>query len=185
MTVETAVVGIRYANVYTGPNQPVRLLARNFGSGSSYLWTPGTGLSDSTIRTPMFNHNADVEYLIRITNATGCIIIDTVKVLMRISDPGQTGGIRSGIWVPKAWTPNRDGHNDKLFPLCVNIKELYYFRIFDRWGKLVFETNEMGKGWDGIFNNKPMVSDVYTWTVEATGLDGVYYKFQGNSVLLR
>ena len=139
-------------------------------------------MSDTTIRTPMFNYDISQEYLITITSSSGCKVVDTVLVQLRSQT---TTGIRSGIWVPKAWTPNRDGHNDKLFPLCVNIKELYYFRIFDRWGKLVFETNEMGKGWDGIFNNKPMVSDVYTWTVEAIGLDGVYYKFQGNSVLLR
>jgi gliding motility-associated-like protein len=93
--------------------------------------------------------------------------------------------LRSDIFVPKAWSPNRDRHNDKLFPLTVNIVELKYFRIFDRWGQLMFETNEIGSGWDGIFKNKPQVMDVYTWTLEAVGIDGVYYKRAGNSVLLR
>jgi gliding motility-associated-like protein len=93
--------------------------------------------------------------------------------------------LTSGIFVPKAWTPNKDGHNDKLFPICVNITELYYFRIFNRWGQLVFETNKIGEGWDGMFKGKEHVQDVITWTVEAMGVDGVHYKKAGNSVLLR
>jgi gliding motility-associated-like protein len=93
--------------------------------------------------------------------------------------------IRSDIFVPKAWTPNNDGHNDKLFPLTVNIRELKYFRVFNRWGQLVFETNVIGHGWNGIFNGKPHVSDVFTWTVEAVGLDNKYYRKAGNSVLIR
>ncbi len=93
--------------------------------------------------------------------------------------------IESDIWVPKAWSPNSDGHNDKLTPLTRNIREIIYFRIFNRWGQLVFETNKLGEGWDGIFRGKPQISDVYTWTVEAVGLDDRYYKRAGNSVLLR
>jgi hypothetical protein len=49
----------------------------------------------------------------------------------------------------------------------------------------MFETNILGKGWDGIFNGKPQVMDVYTWTLEAIGEDGVYYKRAGNSALMR
>jgi hypothetical protein len=49
----------------------------------------------------------------------------------------------------------------------------------------MFETNKLGDGWNGIFNGKPQISDVYTWTVEAIGVDGKHYKRSGNSVLLR
>jgi hypothetical protein len=49
----------------------------------------------------------------------------------------------------------------------------------------MFETTEIGKGWDGMFNGKPQVMDVYTWTVEALGEDGRHFKKAGNSVLLR
>ena len=73
----------------------------------------------------------------------------------------------------------------KLYPLTVCIKELKYFRIFNRWGQLVFETRTIGIGWDGIFKGQPQVMDTYTWTVEAIGEDGKYYKRAGNSVLLR
>jgi len=49
----------------------------------------------------------------------------------------------------------------------------------------MFETTELGKGWDGMFHGKPQVMDVYTWTVEALGEDGRHFKRSGNSVLLR
>ena len=87
--------------------------------------------------------------------------------------------------MPKAWSPNGDGHNDKLYPLAICIKELKYFRVFNRWGQLVFETKTIGQGWDGIFNGSPQVMDVYTWILEADGVDGVHYKLSGNSILMR
>ena len=91
----------------------------------------------------------------------------------------------SDIFVPKAWSPNGDGHNDRLYPLAVCIRELKYFRVFNRWGQLVFETNILEQGWDGSFHGKPQVMDTYTWTLEAIGEDGKYYKRAGNSVLIR
>jgi gliding motility-associated-like protein len=89
------------------------------------------------------------------------------------------------IFVPKAWSPNRDGHNDKLFPFAVCMKEVKYFKVYNRWGQLMFETKNISQGWDGMFNGKLQISDVYTWAVESIGVDGKYYKRSGNSVLLR
>jgi gliding motility-associated-like protein len=77
------------------------------------------------------------------------------------------------------------GKNDKLRPLCVNIKEIKFFRIFNRWGQLMFESSRIGHGWDGIWRGKPQPGDVYTWTLEAYGVDGTRYFKSGNSILLR
>jgi hypothetical protein len=93
--------------------------------------------------------------------------------------------IECDLFVPKAWSPNNDGHNDKLFPLRLNIRELRYFRIYNRWGQLVFETNQLGIGWDGYFKGQQQVMDTYTWTAEAVCDDGRVIKRAGNSVLLR
>ena len=122
-----------------------------------------------------------MEYLITISPANGCRIVDTLAVVL--STPGPA--LVSSLHVPNAWSPNNDGANDKLFPLTINIQELYYFRVFNRWGQLMFETNKLGEGWDGIYKGKPQVQDVYTWTVEAIGMDRVEYKQSGNSILLR
>jgi gliding motility-associated-like protein len=174
------VAGIRYPTITTQANTQTQLSARNLGT--SYSWVPPTGLNSSLIKDPVFDYDKNVEYLINITRDNGCITVDTQ--LVRILPVTETR-LRSDLFVPKAWTPNNDGHNDKLFPLTVNIKELKYFRVFNRWGQLVFETNIIGLGWDGIFQGKPAVMDVYTWTVEAIGVDGKYIKKAGNSVLIR
>ena len=89
------------------------------------------------------------------------------------------------IFVPKAWTPNKDGHNDKLFAFTVNVAKLNYFRIFNRWGQLVFESNIIGQGWNGDLNGKPQPMEVYTWILEAEGADGKKIKRSGNAVLIR
>jgi gliding motility-associated-like protein len=160
------------------------LNARFFGNDYAYNWEAKVGLDDYTKQQPTFNYNRQTEYNIAITSALGCITIDTllVKMAEAISNAGD---LYSDLFIPKAWTPNGDGHNDKLFPLTVHIKQLYYFRVYNRWGQLMFETKEMEKGWDGIFGSKPQVMDVYTWTVEAIGDDGKHFKRSGNSVLLR
>jgi gliding motility-associated-like protein len=173
--------GIRYSTVTVFPNVPRRLQARDFGSNATYLWTPPTGLNVTTVINPVFKHDETTEFTITIGTDNGCRVVDTLLVLVPTASPD----LKSDIFVPKAWSPNKDGHNDKLRPLTVNIKEIYYFRIFDRWGQLLFETNEIGKGWDGIFNGKQQVQDVYTWTLEAMGEDGKHYKRSGNSILLR
>jgi gliding motility-associated-like protein len=105
--------------------------------------------------------------------------VDTLLIKMR--DPNPV----SDIYVPKAWSPNGDGHNDRIYPLCINIVELKFFRVFNRWGQLMFETSIIDYGWDGIYNGQPQVSDVYTWTLDATGIDGVRYRRAGNVWLAR
>jgi len=174
--------GMRYPIIMASPNTPTQLTARNPGSNYAYLWRPPVGLNSYVVRTPIFNYNAETEYTITITPPDGnCPIVDTQRVVLRVGPPP----CKPAIDVPNAWSPNGDGHNDKLRPLTIDITELKYFRVFNRWGQLVFETNIIGQGWDGIFNGKPQVMDVYTWTLEAIGCDGRYYKRAGNSVLMR
>ena len=182
VSVSAAVAGMRYNSVTAKPNQPLQLNARNLGPDHGYNWKPGVGLNNYFQQKPIFRYDKQTEYTIELKSDNGCVTVDTLMVLMNIQNPGN---IVSDLFVPKAWSPNNDGHNDKLFPLTVNIRKLYYFRIFNRWGELVFETNILGHGWDGIYKGQLQVSDVYTWTVEAIGEDDKYYKRSGNSILLR
>jgi gliding motility-associated-like protein len=174
---------IRYPEVITSVNVPTPLKARTLGNNYAYKWTPSTGLSKPDVINPVFNYSQRMDYLIIITSDRGCMVVDTqsVKVIARtnVNEP-------PNLWVPTAWSPhNKDGHNDYLYPFTVNIVELRYFRVFNRWGELVFETRELGKGWDGIYKGVPQVMDTYTWTVEAVGNDGTIFKKAGNAMLLR
>ena len=181
VTVEPEVKGIRYDAVTATANVPAQLTSRSIGNGYTYNWTPAVGLNNPNIQNPVFTYDRQTEYLIGMTSAAGCTTTDTLLVKLLLDVPLDV----SDIFVPKAWSPNNDGHNDKLFPIPVRIKELKYFRIFNRWGQLVFETNILWQGWDGIFQGQPQVMDTYTWTLEAIGEDGTYFKRAGNSVLIR
>jgi gliding motility-associated-like protein len=182
VNVSPTVPGIRYPTVTATANVAIQLQARVFGNGYTYQWNPFVGLNNTSIFNPIFRYDRETEYLISITSPAGCTVVDTLLVKIVEQAPPV---LECGLWVPKAWTPNRDGHNDKLYPLTLNIRELKYFRIFNRWGQLVFETNILGFGWDGIFKLKEQVSDTYTWTVEAVCEDGRLIKRAGNAVLIR
>ncbi|WP_204306850.1 gliding motility-associated C-terminal domain-containing protein, partial [Klebsiella aerogenes] len=73
------------------------------------------------------------------------------------------------IFVPSAFTPNGDGRNDILKPITVGITQLFYFRIYNRWGQLVFSTSSIGKGWDGTFGGVKQASGTYVF--ETLGAD--------------
>ncbi len=182
VTVLAPIRSVRYPTVIADANTPIQLNAQDFGAGSTYTWNPPAGLSDASVANPTFNYDQQIEYTIDITTPGGCSVTDTLLVKLKIEAPATSN---SNLFVPKAWTPNGDGHNDKLFPLTSNVRELKYFRIFNRWGQLVFETNTIGFGWDGSFRGQPQSSEVYTWIAEAVGVDGKIFSRSGNSVLLR
>jgi gliding motility-associated-like protein len=182
VTVQTPIQGIRYPDIDAFASVPVKLSARVLGSNYSYDWDPFAGLDLPNIPDPIFSSGVSTQYHVTLTSDSGCVTIDTV--LVKIKNPSDTG-LASNLWVPNAWTPNNDGMNDRLFPITYQIRQLRYFRIFDRWGQLMFETNIIGNGWDGLYHGAPQVMDVYTWDVEAVGDDGSVIKKSGNAILLR
>ena len=175
IVVTPQIPGIRYADITAVANFPVQLSARNIGV--NYLWTPGTGLSSNTVSNPLFNYDQQTGYTVTIISTGGCTITDTLLIKIAV--------LKADIVVPKAWSPNGDGRNDKLFPFGINLKELKYFRVFNRWGQLVFETRTIGQGWDGVFKGIPQGIDTYKWIVEGISKDGEMIKRAGNSVLIR
>lgn len=105
----------------------------------------------------------------------GCTNEDSVKVeLMSCPD----------IYVPTAFTPNSDGLNDVIRPIVAGM-ELQYFRIYDRWGNLVFETKERLKGWNGNRGNIAQPTGAYVYVAEAKDNNGKLYLKKGTFVLIR
>lgn len=86
--------------------------------------------------------------------------------------------------VPNAFTPNNDGVNDQAVVIGYGITKLT-FRIYNRWGQLMFETTNRKLGWDGRYNGKPQPMDVYAYTLEAEFFDGKKARKQGDITLLR
>ena len=182
LTVDQTMTDQRYPTITTTPNTATQLQARQLGSNFDYFWDPSVGLNSISIYNPIFSYNLETEYTISIVSDQGCKVVDTL--LVKVNGSGPTG-VASDLFVPNAWTPNGDGVNDRLFPLTENVVKLNFFRVFNRWGQLMFETSTIGDGWDGVFNGKPMMMDTYTWTAEAVGIDGKTFRRSGNAVLIR
>jgi gliding motility-associated-like protein len=166
--------GITYPVEYAITDLPITLQARQFGT--SALWTPGFHLNNTSSYNPEFVSNEDQLYTIEIKTAAGCVTVDTqmVKIVPH-----------ADIYVPSAFTPNNDGLNELLRPTLMGIKELRYFRVYNRWGQLLYETKNERQGWDGIFKGTPLPTQVVVWIAEGIGVDGRTYTRKGTSVLVR
>ena len=172
--IETGRDGIRYTDVNTLINTNTSLSARPFGN--QYLWQPSVGLNNYTIARPVFNYDKETEYTIRIGTVSGCETVDTVRLRMFKS---------ADIYVPDAFTPNGDGVNDRLDVFLVGIKDLIWFKVFNRWGQLMFETNDPRQLWDGKFKNVEQPLETYVWIAEGRAFDGRIIKKRGQTILVR
>jgi gliding motility-associated-like protein len=163
-------------------NQPLQLHATvNDSTANIFNWSPATGLNFTNIYNPIATLSMEIGesfmYVVRASNATGCYGEDNIIVTIFKTGPE--------IFVPSAFTPNGDGLNDIVFPICVGIKQLNYFRIFNRWGQLVFSTSQIGKGWDGLISGTKQGTANFVYMAQAVDyLGNVIFK-KGNVVLIR
>lgn len=74
------------------------------------------------------------------------------------------------FFIPNTFTPNGDGLNDIFMPVAFGCED-YKFMIFDRWGMLIFETENTFEGWDGRFKGNKCQEDVYVWKIEFTNAE--------------
>ena len=162
--------------IYLG--QTTQLLA-NYDADYNYVWLPDTTLSATTIHDPTANPRVVNTYYVRVTNDFGCSLFDSVTV--RILPPLCGNPV---VFVPSAFSPDNDGHNDVLMVEGNNITEMT-FAIYNRWGQKVFETKDQNRGWDGTFQGKLLSPDVYGYYMNCTCDDGSQALLKGNITLLR
>ncbi len=160
------------------PEQPLQLNAS--GSGAHFLWTPASYLNNPNIANPVATLPADIDsirYTVKVTGQGGCYAEDAVRVRVFKTAPE--------IFIPSAFTPNGDGRNDVLKPITIGISKLVYFKIFNRWGQLLYITTEIGKGWDGDFNGAGQPSGTYVYETEGRDYLGNKVYRKGTTVLIR
>jgi gliding motility-associated-like protein len=174
LVIDKPKTGVNYSVKFAVENYPLVLQARNFGESAT--WSPGISLDTRESYTPTFNGVEDQTYTIQIKTASGCITVDTqaVKTVKQ-----------SDVYVPTAFTPNGDGMNDYLRPIFMGIKELHYFRVYNRWGQLMYERKSEFPGWDGTVGGAPQGSQVVVWMIEGVGLDNRIITKKGTSTLVR
>ncbi len=140
------------------------------------LWQPSISLDFTNSYTPNFKGELPRLYTIKLTTDKGCITIDTqyVKTHKKIE-----------IYVPTTFTPDDNGLNDYLRPLLMGFRTVNYFRVYNRWGKLLYQMKSDRPGWDGRINGVLQDTQAVVWMIEAVDVDGVVHRKQGTTVLLR
>ncbi len=148
------------------------------GSGGlNYQWSsPTVSISNPNTRYPFVTLLNDANFYVRVSDAVGCEGFDSVFV--KVYD-GPT------YYIPNAFSPNGDGQNDIFRAIPVGISNTTYFRIFNRFGELMFETNQWLKGWDGTYKGKPQPSGSYVWIVKGTSKDNKTVEMKGTVMLVR
>jgi gliding motility-associated-like protein len=151
------------------------------GEISTWNWDFGNGmksiLKDPPVEDYFINNNA-TEYVVHLIVADSAGCADTTAHVLKVEN-------NCYIAVPNAFTPNGDGLNDYLYPLNAYKATGLLFRIFNRYGQLVFETNDWTRKWDGTKNGEPMPADVYVWMLNYTDQVGRKLSLKGSTLLIR
>ncbi len=154
----------------------------NLTGTAKYTWTPDTRLNNRFLENPTVVADKDITYTLSLLDEYGCTISDsiTVKVLCNSSK----------ILMANAFTPNGDGKNDRFYVSGYGIKNVVHFVIIDRWGKKVFErnnvaSNDINQGWDGTINGKAAEPGSYLYVAELECTEGNKIPVKGSVVLIR
>jgi gliding motility-associated-like protein len=147
-----------------------------------FEWTPPLGLSCVDCPRPFARPFATTTYTAVVTNEDACTASDEIRVIVQP---------KREIFLPNVFSPNNDGINDYFYPQAgAGIAQILEFKVFDRWGELVFENNAFQPnnfvaGWDGTFRGKIMDSGIFVWYVKAAFLDNEVEVLKGDVLLLR
>jgi len=161
-------------------NQPLQLHASSDDSTANiYSWDPATGLDNAFIPNPvaLLGANIDsVRYVVKAATEVGCFGLASilVKVFKTLPD----------IFVPSAFTPGGTANN--IFrPIPVGIANFQFFRVYNRYGQLVFSTTVAGKGWDGRVGGKLQEPGTFVWMVQGVSYTGKTVFHKGTMVMVR
>jgi gliding motility-associated-like protein len=147
-----------------------------------WKWTGNVIFTCDNCQTTIAKVSSDAEIICTATNLYGCKTIDTITI--------KTFCPNSEIFIPNAFSPDGDGINDMLFVQGSGIKLIKSFRIYSRWGELVFEkTNflpgDPSTGWDGKIRGKAASQDIFVYICEAICEKGIPATFKGNVAVLK
>jgi gliding motility-associated-like protein len=148
-------------------------------SGITLRATPGFGGYSWMGAVPAANDTFLITrpgvYRVTVTNTCGSKT-ESVEIYDRCDFP---------VYLPTAFTPNRDYLNDDFGVPVQNKNRLISLRIYNRWGELVFETSSVNKRWDGTYKNQALKTDIFVYHLQMKGLSGNPVTQKGNLLLIR
>ncbi len=154
--------------------QPLQL---NASGGDTYVWSQPTWLNNATIQNPVALPQDDIRYMLTATTAQGCVGTDFINVKLYKMDPD--------LYVPTGFTPNGDNINDRLIPIMLGMRDLHFFRIYNRNGQLIYSTTTRNEGWDGTFKGKKQDPGTFVWMAEGVNYKGELRQKKGTTILIK
>jgi gliding motility-associated-like protein len=143
-----------------------------------YTWSPATGLNDSAKARPSAAPIRTTTYLLSVIDEYIQQTYDTITVTVDTTCGAPL------IYIPNVFSPNNDGSNDLLFMRGTSIKDVD-FKIYDRWGNLVFESFDISVGWAGSYNGRECPEGVYFYLAEIKFIDDLVVVKKGSITLTR
>ncbi len=173
--------------VYTSPMDTIAYEGDQFQltavsavpAANNYFWTPSFNLDNSATPNPVFTAGSAgdvIIYKVTATSPAGCMGEGFVR--LRVYKGPE-------LYVPTAFTPNADGLNDNFYPFPVGIKSINYFKVFNRWGQLMFSSNILYKAWDGKLMGVDQPSGVYVWMAEGVDKNNKTLTRKGTVTMIR
>lgn len=154
---------------------------KSAGKIIEWHWDFGNGNASSD-STPTFQKyiitpgSAPIPITLSVTDTAGCSA--TTRQYLKVA-------ANCYIAVPNAFTPNGDGLNDELSPLNAYKATNLLFRVYNRFGYLLFETRDWTRKWNGTFRNENQPMDTYIWTLEYNDATKKKIVQRGTTVLIR
>lgn len=151
-------------------------LYTNLDLPAVYTWAPSASLDYPNNFNPKASPQKTTTYIVTVKDIHNCTNVDSVTVVVRDDIP---------VNIPTAFTPNGDGKNDIFHISSPRFQKLQEFKVYNRWGQVVFSTTDVAKGWDGSYNGAPQDMGVYSYVIKAVFPDGRVEIYKGDITLVR
>ena len=146
---------------------------------ATVTWSTDEGVICNDCRDATVSPNETTVYYVTVTNEYGCSVTEEVVVSIN------NGCEFSTLEIPNIISPNGDGSNDRFEIRYSGLSEISVLRIYNRWGDVIFETNDVSNQWDGTYRGDPVNPGVYVYYLEARCLDNELYTVTGNITVLK
>lgn len=174
--------------VEAGPDQTlavgsaVQLRATGSADVTAWRWSPAYNLTCIDCPAPSASPRQTTKYVIDVTNEGGCSARDELTVYVVCNN--------GNLFVPNTFSPNGNGMNEVFYPRGKGLQKIRSFRVFNRWGELVFEAqnfnaNDAAAGWDGTYRGKKLAPDVFVYSIEVVCENNEILSYKGDVTLLR
>ena len=161
---------------------PIQLNPQYSSDVARVEWEPSTFLSCSGCRTPISTPLYSTTYTLFVYTQDGCMSKDVIHIYATCT--------KENLFIPNTFSPNSDGSNDLFYPRGRGIQKIRVFKIFNRWGQMVFLkenffANDLNAAWNGTKNGSYVTPDVYVYMIDLVCENGNIITLKGDVTLIR